>query len=131
MKSETVNHLADRIRMIVGEDPRITEKVMFGGLTFLLNGHILAGCKKDGSILISVGKENHDAAAARPGTTAMVHNGRVMSGFFWVDGDAIEDDEALAEWIRFAETAVAQRPEKEAKPKTPKASRSRKTPVSR
>jgi hypothetical protein len=121
MKSETVDHLADRIRMIVGEDPRITEKFMFGGLTFLLNGHILAGCKKDGSILISVGKENHDAAAARPGTTAMVHNGRVMSGFFWVDGDAIEDDEALVDWIRFAEKAVGQRPIKEAKPKKARA----------
>lgn len=120
MKSETVDHLADRVRMIVGEDPRITEKFMFGGLTFLLNGHILVGCKKDGSILISVGKDNHDEAAVRPGTTAMVHNGRVMSGFFWIDGDAIEDDDALADWIRFAEKAVAQRPLKVEKPKKPK-----------
>ena len=126
MKSETIAHLADRIRMIVGEDPRITEKFMFGGLTFLLNGHILVGCKKDGRILISVGKDNHDAAAARPGTEAMVHNGRVMSGFFWIDGDAIEDDDALVDWIRFAEKAVAQRPLKDAKP--PK---SRKTPATR
>ena len=125
MKSETVAHLADRIRMIVGEDPRITEKVMFGGLTFLLNGHILVGCKKDGRILISVGKDNHEAAAARPGSEAMVHGGRVMSGFFWVDGDAIEDDEALEDWIRFAEKAVAQRPVEVKKP------RSRKTPAKR
>ena len=126
MKSETIDHLADRIRMIVGEDPRITEKVMFGGLTFLLNGHILVGCKKDGRILISVGEDNHEAAATRPGTEAMVHGGRVMSGFFWVDGDAIEDDDALEDWIRFAEKAVAQRPLKDAKPP-----RSRKTPAKR
>jgi TfoX/Sxy family transcriptional regulator of competence genes len=124
MKSQTVDHLADRIRMIVGEDPRITEKVMFGGLTFLLNGHILVGCKKDGRILVSVGKDNHEAAAARPGTEAMVHGGRVMSGFFWVDGDAIEDDDALADWIRFAEKAVMQRPAKADKPKRPKAKKS-------
>ena len=117
MKSETIDHLADRVRMIVGDDPRITEKYMFGGLTFLLNGHILVGCKKDGSILISVGKDNHDAAAARPGTPAMVHNGRVMSGFFWIDGDVIEDDDTLLDWIRFAEKAVAQRPIKSEKPK--------------
>lgn len=121
MRSETVDHLADRVRMILGEDPRITEKYMFGGLTFLLNGHILVGCKKDGSILISVGKDSHDAAAARPGTTAMIHNGRVMSGFFWIDGDAIEDEEALVDWIRFAEKAVAQRPIKPEKPKEPRA----------
>lgn len=121
MRSETIDHLADRIRMIVGEDPRITEKYMFGGLTFLLNGHILVGCKKDGGILVSVGKDNHDAAAARPGTTAMVQNGRLMSGFFWVDGDAIEDDETLVDWIRFAEKAVAQRPAKEARLPKPRA----------
>jgi len=126
--SETMTHLAERVRMLVGDDPRITEKYMFGGLTFLLNGHILVGCKKDGGILVSVGKDNHEAAKARSGTTEMVHNGRVMSGFFWVDGDAIEDDEALEDWLRFAEAAVAQRPlkaEKPKKPKSPKAPKDR------
>jgi hypothetical protein len=126
--SETMNHLAERVRMLVGDDPRITEKYMFGGLTFLLNGHILVGCKKDGGVLISVGKDNHEAAKARPGTSEMVHNGRVMSGFFWIEGDAIEDDEALEDWLRFAEAAVAQRPLKAEKPKKP---RSPKTPASR
>lgn len=126
--SETMMHLAERVRMLVGDDPRITEKYMFGGLTFLLNGHILVGCKKDGGILISVGKDNHESAKARPGTTEMVHNGRVMSGFFWIDGDAIEDDEALEDWVRFAEAAVAQCPLKVEKPKKP---RSPKTPKDR
>lgn len=120
MNSETMAHLAERVRMLVGGDPRITEKYMFGGLTFLLNGHILVGCKKDGGILISVGKDNHAAAKARPGTTEMIHSGRVMSGFFWIDGDAIEDEEALEDWLRFAEAAVAQRPLKAEKPKAPK-----------
>jgi hypothetical protein len=118
--SSTMTHLAERIRSLVGDDPRVTEKFMFGGLTFLLNGHILVGCRKDGGILVSVGKDNHEAARARPGTTEMVHSGRVMSGFFWIDGDAIEDDEALEDWIRFAEAAVAQRPLKPEKPKAPK-----------
>jgi hypothetical protein len=128
MKSETMTHLAERVRMLVGNDPRVAEKYMFGGLTFLLNGHILVGCKKDGGILISVGKDNHEAAKARPGTTEMIHNGRVMSGFFWVEGDAIEDDEALEDWIRFAEAAVAQRPlkvEKAKKPRSPRTPKDR------
>lgn len=131
MKSEAMDHVADRVRMLVGEDPRISEKYMFGGLTFLLNGHILVGCKKDGGILISVGKDNHEAAKARLGTTEMIHGGRVMSGFFWIDADAIEDDEALEDWVRFAEKAVAQRPIKQDKPKTPAAAKSRKTPATR
>ena len=108
--STTMTHLAERIRDILDGDPRITEKTMFGGLTFLLNGHILVGCKKDGRILLSVGKENNEAALARPGATQMIQAGRVMRGFIWVDADAIEDDDDLRDWVRFAEGAVAQRP---------------------
>ncbi len=110
--SETAAYLAERIRTIVGEHPGITEKTMFGGLTFLIDGHILAGCRKDGSILISVGKEHNDDALARPGATAMVHNGRTMTGFIWVDGDAIEDDADLAAWISLALSAVTRHAEK-------------------
>ena len=127
-RSSSLDHLVDRVRLLLDGDPRISERTMFGGRTFLLNGHILVGCKKDGGILISVGKDNHESAKARPGTTEMVHNGRVMSGFFWIDGDAIEDDEALEDWLRFAEAAVAQRPLKVVKPKKP---RSPKTPKDR
>ena len=66
VRIETMDHLAERIRMILGGDPRITEKTMFGGLTFLLNGHILVGCKKDGRILLSVGKEQQRGGARAP-----------------------------------------------------------------
>jgi len=108
--STTMTHLGERIRDILDGDPRITEKTMFGGLTFLLNGHILLGCKKDGRILLSVGKDNNEAALARPGATQMIHGGKTMRGFIWVDPDAIEDDDDLRDWVRFAEGAVAQRP---------------------
>jgi hypothetical protein len=114
--NETMLYLAERVRGLVGDDPRVTEKTMFGGLTFLLDGHILIGCKKDGRILVSVGKAHHDEAAARPGAVAMIHNNRVMSGFFWVDAEAIEDDADLDSWITFARRAVALRPTQNARP---------------
>lgn len=108
--STTMTYLAERIRDILDGDPRITEKTMFGGLTFLLNGHILVGCKRDGRILLSVGKDNNESALARPGATQMIHGDKTMRGFIWVDPDAIEDDDDLRDWVRFAEGAVAQRP---------------------
>jgi TfoX/Sxy family transcriptional regulator of competence genes len=120
--STTMTYLAERIRDILDGDPRITEKTMFGGLTFLLNGHILVGCKKDGRILLSVGKDNNEDALARHGASQMVHGGKAMRGFIWVDADAIEDDEDLREWVRFAEQAVAQRP-----PDEPQAGAARKS----
>ncbi len=111
-RSQAMEHLVDRVRAIVGGDRRVSEKTMFGGLTFLLNGHILVGCKKDGRILLSVGKEHNDEALARSGATQMVHGGRVMRGFIWVDPDAIEDDDDLAEWVKTARRWVEQLPPK-------------------
>jgi hypothetical protein len=125
--NETMAYLAERIRSLVGDDPRISEKTMFGGLTFLLNGHILVGTKKDGRILVCVGKENAEAAAARPGATAMQHNGRTMTGFFWVEADAIEDDDDLAGWVDFALRAVSGKPPKDDTP--PRRAAARKPPA--
>ncbi len=39
--------LAERIRSVVGDDRRITEKKMFGGVAFLLNGKMFVGIVKD------------------------------------------------------------------------------------
>jgi len=110
--SQTLDHLAERVRALVGNDPGITEKTMFGGLTFLLDGHILVGCKKDGRVLLSVGKEGNAEALARAGATQMHHNGRDMIGFVWVDGDAIEDDDDLEAWVRLARSWVSRIPPK-------------------
>jgi TfoX/Sxy family transcriptional regulator of competence genes len=124
--SSTLTHLTERVRTILDGDPRITEKAMFGGLSFLLNGHILVACNKDGRILLSVGKENNEAALARPGATQMIQGGRTMRGFVWIDADAIEDDDDLRDWVRFAEGAVAQRP-----PDDPPAKAARKSSAKR
>lgn len=123
----TMDHLAERIRDIVGDDPRVTEKTMFGGLTFLLDGHILVGTKKDGRILLSVGKANNDAALARPGATQMVHNNRQMTGFVWVEPDAIEDDDDLRDWVQTAYRWVSQMPADDPKKKAA----AKKTPVTK
>ena len=110
MKSCAQDHLIDRIRLLVEGDPRIREKRMFGGLSFLLNGHILIAARKDGSALLSVGKDHNDEALARPGTTQMIHGGRIMRGFIFVDPDALEDDDDLRDWVRTAERWVSVMP---------------------
>ena len=110
MKSSAQDHLIDRIRLLLEGDPRIREKRMFGGLSFLLNGHILIAARKDGSALLSVGKEHNDEAMSRPGTTQMIHGGRVMRGFIFVDPDAIEDDDDLRGWVTTAERWVSVMP---------------------
>jgi TfoX/Sxy family transcriptional regulator of competence genes len=131
IRNEAMDYLGERIRSIVGDDPRITEKMMFGGLTFLLNGRILVGCREDGNILLSVGRENHEAALARPGASAMSQGGRTMTGFIWVEADAIEDDENLAAWVNFALAAVSAKPPKAAGRAKKAAAKPPKTPATR
>lgn len=121
IRNEAMDYLGERIRMLLGPDPRITEKMMFGGLTFLLNGRILIGCREDGNILLSVGRDNYEAALARPGASAMSQAGRQMTGFVWVEAEAIEEDDDLASWVDFAVTAVGRLPP--APPKKPRAAK--------
>lgn len=121
--NETMAYLIERVRALVGDHPAVTEKYMFGTLSFLLNGNMFVGCTKDGEILISVGKDFAAEAAARPGARAMVMNGREVTGFFWVEADAIEDGDHLADWINFLFRAVSQRPVKKDKAKKPAAAR--------
>ena len=58
----------------------ITEKKMFGGLCFLLNGNMLSGTMKT-SALFRVGKANAAAALAIPGSYPMAQRGLPMAGF--------------------------------------------------
>jgi TfoX/Sxy family transcriptional regulator of competence genes len=104
--------LGARIRSLIGLKPGITEKRMFGGVGFMLNGNMIAGSLKSGAMLLRVGPDLHADAVSRPGATTMHQGGKDMIGFIEVTDEGIETDEALAEWLAFAETFVATLPPK-------------------
>jgi hypothetical protein len=102
--------LAERLRSALKGRKMVTEKKMFGGTCFLLRDHMLCGTGTRG-FLFRVGKEAHREAVERPGATAMVHNGRSMEGFIWVD-PAASDAKKLKSWIALSESYVATLPPK-------------------
>ena len=69
----------------------ITEKRMFGGLCFLLNGNMVSGTMKS-SALFRVGKPNAAAALAIPGAYSMVQRGQPMAGFVELPTEDCADD---------------------------------------
>ena len=81
----------DQLRGIDG----LTEKPMFGGLAWLLNGHLLCGAREDGA-LIRLGKGNDEWALALAGVGPMISRGRVMKGWVRVEQETFADD-ALAQ----------------------------------
>ncbi len=108
--------LESRIRAVIGDDPDVAEIRMFGGLCFTLNGNMLVGTMKDGSLLARVGEDQEVAALAMPGAARMNFTGREMKSFVIVSEDRLDDD-ALSRWIAMASSFVRTMPAKAKKAK--------------
>lgn len=90
--------LATRIEALLQPTGTVEPKRMFGGVGFMVDGHLAMCVMSDGRILARVGLDA-DRGLARPGVEPMVMGGRSMSGWLAVDGALVEDDDALGEWI--------------------------------
>ncbi len=100
--------LATRIRKVLSGLP-ITEKKMFGGLCFLLDGNMLCGIVKD-TLMVRVGPEQLEACLAKPHARAMDFTGRPSKGMLYVDPEGLAG-RSLSTWIgrarKFVETLPA------------------------
>ncbi|GAA0674289.1 TfoX/Sxy family protein [Kitasatospora atroaurantiaca] len=103
--------LAQRIRERLGDVPGITEKRMFGGLAFLLNGNMAVGVHGD-ELIVRLRPDDTDSALARPGVRIFDLTGRPMRGWILVEPSALAEDAALADWIDQGRTFAATLPPK-------------------
>ena len=104
------SHLADVMRATLANRPGITERRMFGGYCWMLNGNMLCGVEV-GRFMFRVGKELEAAALARPGTSPMDITGRPMRGIIWVDATAAMEA-GLDTWVDFAAQFAGSLPHK-------------------
>jgi len=102
----------ERLRKILGDDPNIAEKKMFGGVAFMLNGNMLCGYTNKGKLMVRVGKELEARARLLPGAQDMDFTGKKMGGMLFVDEEALEKDAALNQWIALATEFVGSLPAK-------------------
>jgi TfoX/Sxy family transcriptional regulator of competence genes len=110
----TTDDLADRLRTALpGEG--ISEKKMFGGTGFMLDGNMVAGTFR-GGLLVRIGKERHDEALRRPGAGPMLMRGRPIAGYVLIDGETLSDP-SIREWSQLALSYVRTLPPKPVKPK--------------
>lgn len=90
--------LAARIRDELAPVADITEKKMFGGISFLLSGNMAVGVIGD-EMCVRVGPEEFDELLDEPGARIFDFSGRPMKGWLMV-GDAGQDDgAAFVRWI--------------------------------
>jgi len=102
--------LAERMRTALSGRPGVSERAMFGGICWMLNGNMLCGVEV-ARFMFRVGKEGEAEALSRPGAQIVEFNGRRMGGIVWVDADECPA-EALQDWIKLGERFVATLPPK-------------------
>lgn len=90
--------LADRIRDILIDIGDVSERKMFGGLAFMVNGNMLCGPLGD-DLMVRVGPDAYEDALTLPGAGEMRFTGKPMRGFVQVDGEALAEDEDLRDWL--------------------------------
>ena len=90
--------LADRVRKALAGRTEVTEKRMFGGLTFMLGSSMCCGVVKD-DLMVRVGPEGYEAALADPGARPMDFTGRPMRGMVYVGSDGHRTDADLGRWV--------------------------------
>lgn len=93
--------LAELMRTDLVDMDGITEKKMFGGVAFMLNGNMLCGVHKGGG-MFRVGKERHEAALQIDGTAPLSFTGRPMGGMVDASEEAIADDATRAALMALA-----------------------------
>lgn len=86
--------LAETMRADLGFQPGLTEKKMFGGLCFLLHGHMVCGVTRDGA-MYRPGKAREGEALAA-GAQPLSFTGRKMGGMVELDAGQCADDELRA-----------------------------------
>src|SRR5262245_59369908 len=91
--------LANRIRSIMAETSPAKEKRMFGGLAFLVNGHMSCGIVGE-DLVVRVGPTEYPEALSRPHARSMDFTGRPMQGFVYVGPLGCRTDAELRSWIK-------------------------------
>jgi TfoX/Sxy family transcriptional regulator of competence genes len=103
-------NLAERIRLVLEGRRGVSEKRMFGGLSFLLRGNMFCGVVGD-DLIVRVGSDAYPQALARPHVREMDFTGRPLKGLVYVGARGIRTTRQLRSWvdrgIRFASSLPA------------------------
>ncbi len=103
--------LAERVRRVAADiDGDLTERKMFGGLAFMLEGRMFVGIIGD-ELMLRLGEAEADRALGRPHVREMDFTGRTMKGYVYV-GSAGLKGRSLRTWVQRAADFVRTLPPK-------------------
>lgn len=94
--------LAEKVRRALAGTKGLTEKKMFGGIAFLVDGAMYIGVDKD-DLIVRCAKDETDALLAKRGVREFdLSGGRPMKGWLLVGPEATRTAAGFKEWVGFA-----------------------------
>jgi TfoX/Sxy family transcriptional regulator of competence genes len=92
--------LANRVRELIAGEPGVTEQRMFGGLAFLVGGHMSVAASGQGGLMVRVEPGETDALLSKPHARLFEMRGRAMQGWLRVDAEGVRTKRQLEPWVR-------------------------------
>jgi hypothetical protein len=90
--------LVDRLRHLLLGEPGVTEKKMFGGFAFLVDGHLSVTASRQGGLMLRVEPARTEELLAEPHVEPVEMRGRELSGWVLVGAAGLESDAELERW---------------------------------
>ncbi|MEM6993000.1 MAG: TfoX/Sxy family protein [Myxococcota bacterium] len=103
--------VAARVRELMQDEPDWLEKKMFGGLCFMVAGHMCCGIVGE-ELMVRVGPEGHADALAQKHARPMDFTGRPLKGMVYVATPGFATKPALRKWVSRGLTFVRSLPPK-------------------
>ncbi len=91
--------LANRIRELILSQPEVSEKRMFGGVAFLINGNMAVSASGQGGLLLRIDPAETDALLAKSYAERFEMRGRSMSGWLRVQPEGLRTKTQLQRWV--------------------------------
>lgn len=103
--------VSQRLRESYADHPEVAERKMFGGIVFMIYGHMSCGVVED-TLMVRVGPQQYEQALSRPHSRQMDFTGKPLTGFVYVDPPGFEDDNDLRDWVQMSLDFVTALPPK-------------------
>jgi hypothetical protein len=92
--------LANRIRELMGAEPDVTEMKMFGGMAFLVGGHMSVGASGQGGLMVRCSPDDTDKLLEKRHAQPFEMRGRAMRGWLRVNSEGVRTKRELEPWVK-------------------------------
>lgn len=90
--------LADRVRAMLQSEPGLTERRLFGGLAFLVDGNMAVSASSRGGLLVRVDPAQTESLVSEPQVRRFQMGSRQMDGWLGVAAEAVQGEDDLRSW---------------------------------